>query len=249
MSRRYHSPIHLCRRSGAIDQSHEAGHTNQVWTHALPCAMNTAAAKCPYCQAPLDKIPKAKTRRPACGEYISVRAGMPATQAQADANDFQHHFEYQASRVRDVIGSDAEIDAERARLTARFGKPAREHDVYWGVCNHRRIVATANAQWGSYRNTTLDMGGILAAEGRLEQAARFLLQVCYADLSMYPVSPLAPAVIDDLRRIAKRGGLSIDILRTVFISAAPEMAVEVARPPDPASVWPLVASALAPLPR
>jgi hypothetical protein len=61
---------------------------------------------------------------------MRVRAGIPATQAQADAYDFQRHFECQASRVRDVIGSDAEIDAERARLTARFGGPAREHDVF-----------------------------------------------------------------------------------------------------------------------
>ncbi len=211
--------------------------------------MTDASAACPYCGATLPKKPKAKTRCSACGQYMRVRyigsdpTGVVVTQDSADEIDLHRWALYEA---RDGIGHDDVIEAERGRLTAKFGIPPSDGDVYWGICNRRRVDAARKGEWDVYRNITFTMAMILAAELRLAESTRLVLQVCYCDLCQRPpFNVLAGGVIDALRRVAARAGADDTSLRSMFSETAPEIAVACWQAARPEAVWPRVESALA----
>lgn len=79
--------------------------------------------------------------------------------------------------------ADAEFREKRAKLTARFGKPAPDADVIWGCLVTRSLHQMARREWASYARTWLVMALALVDEGRDRRAAHQLLMFAYLFLN------------------------------------------------------------------
>ena len=92
--------------------------------------MNTPV--CPYCNAPLEKAPKRKSKCPHCGNYIFARSKQKLfpstllTEEQARAVDYVKNLEIYGITERDY--ENVRID-----LTKKFGHNANPHDVIWSL--------------------------------------------------------------------------------------------------------------------
>ena len=150
-------------------------------------------AECPYCKNGLKKVPSAKTKCPACKEFMyvrtrvdGVRAVVTKLQSEEIEKDWQHFgpsvdwFKY-----IDIDQSSLSFKKDKKELVDRFnGKEPSLNDVLWKIFNGQLIRYSAEKEWGLYRNTIFQMGCLLLSEGKDIQGLRTFLEVCYLDLSM-----------------------------------------------------------------
>ncbi len=117
-------------------------------------------ALCPYCHAPLAKIPKAKTFCRSCGNPIHVRARrslFPGTVlfSADDAHAIDWLIRLGVSR--------ADFEAHRQELTRQFGQSAKTADVLWRIFNES---LERTSDWHARQMTYWNMALFVYAEGR-----------------------------------------------------------------------------------
>ena len=219
-------------------------------------------AKCPYCGEKLKKVPGRKTKCPHCNQFMYIRTRpkdkvrIVATKKQADKIDEEWivitgtHDEYLVEKE--------ELEKEKEILKKRFGKEPSENDVKWGVFNKQWMEHAKNNDWGLYRNTRFGMAELLRKEMKLKQALQTYLEVCYLDLNepnnfggindpellkeFPPFNPkhftsLAPAIIDYIKRIAKKLELQNNEIKQLFIEHNKKIGQSLRLPLLPEQCW------------
>lgn len=87
---------------------------------------------CPYCEVPLDPMPKAKKKCPTCGQPIYVRSGpngMRYLLREADLDAHQTRWDAYYDARGEV--EDAEHNRDAAKLTAESVAYYRAHGIIW----------------------------------------------------------------------------------------------------------------------
>lgn len=119
------------------------------------------------------------------------------------------------------------------------GKEPSENDIKWGLLNKELIEHATSGNWGLYRNTKFQMAKQLQRENKFKHALQMHLEVCYLDLNgpnntagfddseflkdFPPFDPnngnsfLAPGIIDLVKQIMKKSGLSKDEVNKLFL--------------------------------
>jgi hypothetical protein len=195
-------------------------------------------AECPYCLQALNKIPGAKTKCPHCACFMFVRtrpedlSRVVVTSAEATRIETDYQI-LTGAREPDFryITTESEVIAERERLKESFaakdGTGPSDDDVKWSLLNQKAI---------KYAHIYLTMAEFLARRWRLREALELYLYVCILDLNgaqnmggfkndpellrQLPVfdpnrSGLAPVVLDQITRIARKLQLGTEELRVV----------------------------------
>ena len=209
-------------------------------------------AVCPYCDAPLAKMPGRKKKCPACSQYIYIRtrpldrqrvllteSELPAIEAQWAGN----HLHSTLSRSDD------------SGLTP---------DQLWGRCNKELLENAKSGNWGLYRNTRLDMASLLHREGRPREALVTYLEVSYIDLNgpqnmggmfdsasvrQFPPfsredAMLAPGVIAWTSQLAEELNLERSALKQMFLDMGTRLQHKLRMPVSPEEAWRLLQNEL-----
>jgi hypothetical protein len=200
---------------------------------------------CPYCGAPLAKMPGRKKKCPACCRSIYVRTRP-------------------LDRQR-VLLTEAELpvlDAQWSQvhthsMLSRFDEPGLTRDQQWAGCNRELVDHAKNGDWGLYRNTRLHMASLLHREGRRQQALVTYLEASYIDLNgprnmggvfdraivgeFPPFScedaMLAPAVVELTCQLAAEMNLKIPVLQQMFVDMAEPLQRQLRLPVSPQMAW------------
>lgn len=148
---------------------------------------------CPYCNAPLKKVPQRKTLCPSCRQPIYVRSRPTdrtkrlVTQEQADEIEEEWTISAELSSLRE---SDRDrFEKMRKTIREKYGKEEPKklhralHDVRWSSYNREGLESVRKSNFGFFRNTRLDMAQQLQEEGKHKRALEFYLEVCYIDLN------------------------------------------------------------------
>lgn len=224
---------------------------------------------CPYCGTAFDRPPQRKTKCKSCSNFVLVRTRpsdrkrvlVTSEQAAALEQEWSQNYEYSRVIRTDRPG----FDAEKAALTQKFGGIPKDTDVIWSILNKERLLHASENKWGLYRNNTLDMSDVLRVEGRLKDAVRFYLEVCYLDLNgpdnvgpisdpalraRYPrfssrLAGLASGVVHLLASTRAKASMSDDALRSLFFMHAAEIGATLDLPVSPEDAWPILHEALA----
>jgi hypothetical protein len=94
------------------------------------------SARCPYCNASLDSVPKRKKKCPSCGKPIYVRQGKLRTEFDALMADWLNYL------APLDITKKRFIDTKNA-LAEQFGQPPGFYDVVWRILED--VVATSRS--------------------------------------------------------------------------------------------------------
>jgi hypothetical protein len=111
---------------------------------------------CPYCGDQLTEIPKRKTKCPHCGQMMYVRKGDLYTEEEAKIGDWMIRLE-EYGITRD------QFDAEREKLTKRFGQKAPVNDTIWGLFN---VFINAHPLSRDTQFIYWEMARLMSLEGR-----------------------------------------------------------------------------------
>ncbi len=170
---------------------------------------------CPYCEAVLDPLPKAKKRCPACRRMIYVRVGPDAMvyllrdidrpvleQAWAEFR-VEQEWRRRALELADetsVASTEAEMRARDPRSTNR--------DAYWAIATRSVRDLTRTGEWGAVKDVLVRMAhaawgesqgeaGIddSARPGSRSRARRLMRQARVAELRALRSSPAASQVV------------------------------------------------------
>lgn len=160
--------------------------------------------QCPYCTAPLDKMPGRKKKCPHCGNAIYVRS-RPSDKKPVLVREDEQIFVEAYRRVQRSIeqcGWYEKRDFERAHkeLRRKFGSDPSEADVRWRVFNKKSIELANNRDWGLYTSVRQTMAEHLVAEGKESAALDMFLEACYLDLNG-PTNRGDPIPDPDLERM------------------------------------------------
>lgn len=193
-------------------------------------------SKCPHCDHRLAQKPLRKKKCPNCGNYIYVRSTpsgqkkVLVTEQQAGEIDNQ----WQRYHKEKLLNSDPEYrrecDRVKARLTGERGTEPSEAEVRWALYSERILQHVRYGDWGLYRNTKVEMAQQLQDEGKLRQALRTYLEVCYLDANgpcnrgPKPFDPIqaitAPGITREVRELSRSLRLRPEQIRGMFIEAA-----------------------------
>jgi DNA-directed RNA polymerase subunit RPC12/RpoP len=147
----------------------------------------TAAAgapnACPHCGKVLDAAPKTSRACPDCGHKIVVRKSGGLVQlltpeqdvARTQAAAIAKSNEKISQRANQLGFSDAQMTAERKRLTARFGAQASLGDTFWSLANTRALSAETAGKWNQAAAALRSMAAHAASESgtvRLDLVSR-----------------------------------------------------------------------------
>ncbi|MDD3978178.1 MAG: hypothetical protein PHI15_08520 [Methanomicrobium sp.] len=153
---------------------------------------------CPYCNTPLDKMPKRKRNCPSCKNEIYVRTRpldekkILIREEQIDElerqwaikngtlDQYNRNLEEKAKEKEKV---KTRFENKKAQLTNQFGYEPKENDIKWALFNEDRIYFAGDGKYGLYRNTTMYMANQLNKEKRFSDALNFYLEVCYWDIN------------------------------------------------------------------
>jgi hypothetical protein len=111
----------------------------------------TMAAKCPYCEAQLEIVPKRKKRCPICQQEIYVRKRNLLSDKDAKIFDWMKRLEYYE------VDNNVYIQ-EQKKLNNKFGDNPSVNDVIWSILNG--LVAQGHVECYS------DMVQIAREEGK-----------------------------------------------------------------------------------
>lgn len=150
-------------------------------------------ARCPYCDAALNKPPQRKTNCPSCRQAFYVRTRpsdqrkVIVTEQEADAIDQEWALRHQLGDPADWEQQLRTLSSkndpyEKAYYQAMLARSRRQYDQAWAFFNEARIQAAGLGQFGIYRNITFDMANQLRIEGKHEHAVIMLCEVCFYDL-------------------------------------------------------------------
>jgi len=197
---------------------------------------------CPYCNKPLKKKPKQRSKCPLCGNYFRVRT-RPQDRQQVLVTEEQ--AEEIAKQYYEGYGRDPENWLQEKR---------KAWDQQWGDLNKQSGEYAKNGFWGLYRNCRYAMGDVLQAEAyfiltnlkcskeeelgikalsRMKQAIRVYLEVALFDLNgannnnefklredRIQFWDIAPAVMDWIVELSTNLGIQRDDLREMFYEVA-----------------------------
>ena len=147
-------------------------------------SVDARVAVCPSCGATLKKIPGAKTKCPACSEYIHVRTDLRnrrvvVTHEQAEEIDDEW------SRVNGTwdqrSASKERVEESRAALKEKFGQDFSNSDLLWRSGNNDMIEHAKQRQWGLYRNDLYEIADVARRDGDYEKALLLFLDINYID--------------------------------------------------------------------
>ena len=193
---------------------------------------------CPYCNKPLAKMPKRRSKCPHCGNYFRVRT-RPQDRLQVLVTEDQ--AEEISRQYCEGYGRDPEIWLKEKR---------QEWDKEWGELNRRSLEHSKSGEWGLYRCDRYGMAEVLRKESnfilnaldlpkesnhiskaliRKKQAVRMYLEVALFDLngatnhrkfelcdSTREFFDIAPAVMDWLCELSSELGLRNVDLQELF---------------------------------
>jgi len=149
----------------------------------------------------------------------------------------QFEIDWQRSPIRIGPPLDRrELEKHRKRLTGWFRKPS-EADVTWAYFNDEAIKYAKEGQWGLYSSTKLGMANFLEVEGKLTEAFRSYLEVCYFDLNDPDDAFLAPVVIERIVDLILRMALSESDVRREFLEIAALRQKGLKRHVSPEKAW------------
>jgi DNA-directed RNA polymerase subunit RPC12/RpoP len=197
---------------------------------------------CPYCNKPLEKKPKQRSKCPHCGNFFRVRTRpqdrqqVLVTEEQAEEISKQYYVGY---------GRDPENWLRENR---------KIWDQKWGDLNKQSGECAKNGLWGMYRNCRYQMGEVLHAEAcfilarleffkeekyrvkaksRMKQTIRMYFEVALFDLNgannnnefkpretKIQFWDIAPAVIDWIIELSTDLGIQRSDLRNMFYEVA-----------------------------
>jgi DNA-directed RNA polymerase subunit M/transcription elongation factor TFIIS len=196
---------------------------------------------CPYCNKPLIKKPKRRSKCPHCGNFFRVRTRpqdrqqVLVTEEQAEEIARQYYLGY---------GRDPENWLREKRIV---------WDQQWSELNKQSGKYAKDGQWGLYRNCRYAMGDIFQAEANflvtvmkyskeeqqgiqalsMKQAIRMYLEVALFDLNgasnhnefklcetKIQFWDIAPAVMDWIVELSTNLGIQRNELRELFDEVA-----------------------------
>lgn len=150
-------------------------------------AIGNADPICPYCSAPLPKMPARKSQCKSCGNTFSVRTRPLDNRkiiVRADQLDIVAEQWASVNGTLEAFrGEQSEREAMRAELRTKFGGEPSENDVQWGLLVQQGSDNAANRLFGLYRNTRMDMALLLTKENRDRDALSHFLAAAYLDLN------------------------------------------------------------------
>lgn len=145
-------------------------------------------AECPNCHYKLKKVPGAKTKCPNCNEFMYVRTRpqdqnrVVVTQEQADKID--EDWRIINGTQEEFLEKQKEFNDRKELLKRKFGgKEPSDTDVQWSMLNESLLEYAKKGQWGAYTSARREMAEIHKKEGRLKDALRMYLGVCYLELN------------------------------------------------------------------
>lgn len=228
-------------------------------------AAEQPAAACPNCLDPLDKMPGRKKQCPHCGEFMYVRTRPTDKQrvvvTERGASEIDSEWEKVRINKRLMQSVDeAEFQKTKAALSAKFGRPASDDDVFWSIHNKHLLQHARRGDWGFYRNTRLNMAMILAAEGKGRAALDTYFEVVYLDVNgpnnrgglsdpqllreFPPFTPesafVAPGVISEIAKLQRLLGLSGPDTRAAFVVLASKVQQRMKLSVSPEQAWQLL---------
>ena len=147
-------------------------------------------AECPYCKNGLKKVPSAKTKCPACKEFMYVRTrvdGVRAVVTKLRSEEIEKDWR-RRTWLEEIFKytdkSNPAFKAEKNALLNRAdGSEPSINDVLRRIFNKQLIEYSTEDLWGLNRNTRFQMGCLLMSEGEDKQGLGTFLEVCYLDLS------------------------------------------------------------------
>ncbi len=125
---------------------------------------------CPYCSSILVKVVKAKTKCPNCGKYIYSRTH-PYTKEKLSLTKLQtDEVELEWAKINgtydELIKHREEFQSIKNILSKRFGSPASDSDVEWGLLNKQLSDGMRTSDWYMMGKAYLAMGVICFKEKR-----------------------------------------------------------------------------------
>jgi len=130
---------------------------------------------CPYCSAPLEKVPQRKTKCPSCGRHIYVRTRpsdgqqILATEDMVKQIDSEWAVLSQQRKYERVLRNsgidDRECDIAKKELTKKFGELPTPRDIVWKVLNNHVATAMGHKDWHNMKMLYFEQARILYEEG------------------------------------------------------------------------------------
>lgn len=217
-------------------------------------------AECPNCHHILQKVPGAKTKCPHCKEFMFVRTRpkdkvrVVVTQDQADKID--EEWRVINGIPEEFLEEQKEFNDRKELLKRKFGgKEPSDIDVRWSLLNESLLEYAKKGQWGTYTRTRNELAEIHKKEGRLKDALRMYLGVCYLDLngpmnmmvneggdvieSEYnmPFEPevanLPPRLIESTKKLIEELGLEREEIKDIHLDFAYRMKESTGAPLKP----------------
>jgi hypothetical protein len=198
-------------------------------------------AECPYCDGVLNKVPGAKTKCPCCKKFIFVRTRpqdevrVVVTAEGADKIDEEWRIINGTQEM--FLENQRRFNERRELLKEKLGgKNPKKENVQWSLLNESLMEHLKNGEMGLYRNVKLDMAQILKKEGKLKEALKAYLGICYLDLNG-PINDvvkdeqgniieinlfnpdfgdLAPGIIKEIKRIVEQEGLEKNKVKEIY---------------------------------
>ena len=205
---------------------------------------------CPSCGNKLIKIPLKKGKCKQCGNTILMKNNvfteekLLMTEEEASKLTDVEKEKYNRKYIMKLISSerlDIQKIAQRMTHESVSVENAVLDEIIDCVKNHK-----IKSNFGLARNSLLQAGQFLERSGKIEQAIRFYLAVCYFDSNgaqngghirfNLETAFLAPGVIEMIDKIRQNEAIGIETLRIMFIEAA-ESERMADMPVAPLSAW------------
>jgi len=215
---------------------------------------------CPYCDAPLEKMPGRKKKCPACGEFIYVRT-RPNDNNKILIREDQIVYVEEAWAIKNgthdqFLAERKAYNEQKEELRKKFGREPIDNDIKWAQLNKKLLTHAQSNHWGLYRNARLSMGDILKKESKEVEALDTYLEVCYLDingpnncgtrdpsiLKEYPPfdpksSFIAPGVINYIDRLVSNLDMSIEQVEERFMAVASRTKNSLKLPVEGKKAW------------
>jgi hypothetical protein len=228
-------------------------------------------AVCPYCKKILEHKPGSKKKCSFCGNFIHVRTRPSDKQrvlvTEAQAEQIEEQWSIVNGTHDAYVDQKRQFADEKAKLAKRFGREPSDNDVRWSQLNEEILKHARMGDWGLFRNTKFEMGVIVRKEGRLNEALRFYLEVCYLDLNgpsntggynddrellrQYPpwnpngsIAELAPGVLECVSKIIEETNLDHDSVEMKFLECTSSLQTSLKLPLSPHNAWPQISQLL-----
>jgi hypothetical protein len=193
-------------------------------------------------------------------QWFIFRGGTPEELGAAKQRIAQEH-----------AATAARFASEKATLRERFGREPSDNDVQWGLLNQGLIDHANHRDWGLFRNTKVEMAGILRKEAKLTRALALYMEVCYLDVngpnslggllqagqtdgeslrqfpcwnSGSPTAELAPGILSYAQDIIAESNLAPTTVEDIFRKAASALYTGLRLPLSPEDAWPKIRNAL-----